>query len=156
MQSSNINQQVDNPLSHTVHVTRDRSKKLSAGACHFFYPRHLGGTHFHTDANAGYMVDTQRLALLDVESWCTAYKHGARRGCMITHINHHPIGDWADYERLAKSKEEFDMTLKFQTANLHRQAMVRSHAGLGHMVCLFGQHKRVGFSLADPYVSMCL
>ena len=73
------------------------------------------------------MVDTQKLVILQAESWCTAYKQGARPGCMITHINHHPIWSWEDYARLAKSQKEFDMTLRFQSADQHRQAVVRSY-----------------------------
>ena len=80
---------------------------------------------------AGFMIDTQKLQVLEVESWSPAYKQGTRTGCMVTHVNQHPVNDWDDYTRLAKNENEFDLILKFKSADQHRHAVVRFHAILG-------------------------
>ena len=101
------------------------------------------------------MIDTQKLQVLEVESWSPAYKQGTRTGCMVTHVNQHPVNDWDDYTRLAKNENEFDLILKFKSADQHRHAVVRFHAVLGTQCVYAGGASNLSFHsliLAHVYV----
>ena len=74
---------------------------------------------------AGYTVYTNQMQLGEVESWCTAYKQGARSGCKITHVNGTRVLNWDAYTRLALGKRTFSMTLLYKSPDAHRKAVVR-------------------------------
>ena len=88
----------------------------------------------------GFTVFTAQMALAEVDSWCTAYKQGARSGCKITHVNGTRVRNWDEYTRLALGKQTFSMTLLYKSSDSHRQAVVRRKR-----MCFAYNRKRVHF-----------
>lgn len=77
------------------------------------------------DLCLGYTVYQQTLKIASIKKWCTAYKQGARTGCIITHINGTAISSWSDYTRYAKGKTVFRMKLKYTSRDQYERAVVR-------------------------------